>query len=414
MRLTSLARSFAYAPGDSPDTRFQKVAILIVAGACCVAGLVWSLMYLLVFGWVTATFLPFAFVVVVGSALLISHLTRQHLVAVYAQVACIIVVTAGIQWVIGGIFDSGFVLTWALLGPLIALMFFPIRHALAWLALYLICLAITAAGDSYLTAHRLPVPDGAQTLFFLLNLSMPAIVIFAFASYFVTNALREKQRADRLLLNILPEKIANTLKYQQGTIAEEHKNISVLFADIVEYTKYSSDKKPVDIVKNLNKIFYEFDTLVQRHRLEKIKTIGDAYMVVGGLPPHDGRHHQAIAAMALDMLAAIQQIRKEDGHPFELRIGIHNGDVVAGVIGHSKFAYDLWGDTVNLASRLEASATPGRIHVSASMQQILANRFLFEKRAPITLKGKGEVATFFLLGIRPDRDGMTEPRPPGR
>ena len=303
-------------------------------------------MYFLAFGPGLTAALPLLFVAIVGGALIISHLSRNHRPLVYAQIASIIYVTTCIQWSIGEAFNSGFVMAWASMGPLIALMYFTPRQSVIWLALFVVNVAITAIFNDHFAASGLEVAPDTKLLFFAMNLAMPAIIIFAFASYFVRSALSEKNKADRLLVNILPEKIARTLKSQDGVVAEEFDNVSVMFADIVEFTRYADAVNPVELVSKLNDIFQLFDQLANRHGLEKIKTIGDAYMVVGGLPEPDPNHARAIANMALDMQQTIATIRKADGQPFALRIGIHTGSVVAGVIGSTKFAYDLWGDTV--------------------------------------------------------------------
>jgi class 3 adenylate cyclase len=220
-----------------------------------------------------------------------------------------------------------------------------------------------------------------------MNLSVSSIVVFVFAGHFVTNAVSEREKANRLLLNILPEKAAQVLKTREGIIAEQYDDVSVLFADIVDFTQYSNAVSPDQLVSKLNEIFFRFDELTDKHGLEKIKTIGDAYMVAGGLAEPKPGHAETIAALALDMLSAIKEIEKERGGSFSLRIGIHCGPVVAGVIGKRKFAYDLWGDTVNIASRMESSGTAGAIQVSDAVYQTLKKKFLFKKRGAVDIKG---------------------------
>jgi class 3 adenylate cyclase len=209
---------------------------------------------------------------------------------------------------------------------------------------------------------------------------------------------REQERAERLLLNILPEPIAERLKDNQQSIAESFPDVTVLFADIVGFTQLAGHLPPTDLVNVLNRIFSAFDRLTERYGLEKIKTIGDAYMVVGGLPHHRPDHAEAIAAMALDMQAEIQRFNHEHQEAFKIRIGINTGPVVAGVIGIKKFIYDLWGDTVNIASRMESQGIAGRIQVSEATYRHLQTKFLFGKRGTIEVKGKGTMTTYLLLG----------------
>jgi class 3 adenylate cyclase len=213
-----------------------------------------------------------------------------------------------------------------------------------------------------------------------------------------------KQQSERLLLNILPRSIAERLKQTTGAIAEQYESVSILFADIVGFTPLSAQMSPIELVELLNQIFSEFDKLADKHGLEKIKTIGDAYMVVGGLPERKPGHLEAIAAMALDMQAAmpqfqtpkLAQLRGENS--LKIRIGISTGSVVAGVIGMKKFIYDLWGDTVNVASRMEAQGEPGKIQVTANARDTLRDLYHFSEQRKISVKGKGDMITYWLLG----------------
>jgi PAS domain S-box-containing protein len=212
-------------------------------------------------------------------------------------------------------------------------------------------------------------------------------------------ALRLAQnQSDRLLLNILPEKIAGELKQGKRTLAEHFNDVTVLFADIVGFTSLAAHLEPIALVDRLNQIFSAFDKLTQKYGLEKIKTIGDAYMVVGGVPTPQKNHAEAIADMALEMQRAIANFSHLNRQLLQMRIGINTGAVVAGVIGIQKFSYDLWGDAVNLASRMEASAEPGMIQVAPETYERLKEKYWFEKRGAIEIKGKGEMTTYWLMG----------------
>ncbi len=206
---------------------------------------------------------------------------------------------------------------------------------------------------------------------------------------------RENQR---LLLNVLPPRIAECLKLQTGIIAERFEDASVLFADIVGFTPIAGRLSPVELVELLNGIFSSFDELAKKHSLEKIKTIGDSYMIAGGLPEAHPDHLPAMGHMALEMLEAARKVKHSSGE-IKLRIGMHVGAVVAGVIGKHKFIYDIWGSTVNIASRLESHGTPGRIHVSQEVCLRLSKEFAFEARGSVELKGHGMMNTFFLNGL---------------
>jgi adenylate cyclase len=206
----------------------------------------------------------------------------------------------------------------------------------------------------------------------------------------------EQEKSERLLLNILPAPIAARLKHDQGIIAEQFDDVTVLFADIVDFTTLAARITPTELVGMLNQIFSLFDQLAEQHGLEKIKTIGDAYMVVGGLPAACADHAEAVADMALDMRRAIACFNAEQGELFTIRIGISSGSAVAGVIGTTKFAYDLWGDTVNTASRMESHGLPGHIQVSAATYKRLRKTYRFTARGRIDVKGKGAMRTYLL------------------
>ncbi len=208
---------------------------------------------------------------------------------------------------------------------------------------------------------------------------------------------KEKDTSENLLLNILPYAIANRLKLGEKIIADGFSEATVLFADIVSFTELSAKVPPVKLVCLLNEIFSEFDGLAEKYGLEKIKTIGDAYMVVGGLPMFRPDHAEAIADMALDMQNMIGKFATDLGEPFKIRVGINTGPVVAGVIGIKKFIYDLWGDAVNVASRMESHGMPDHIQVSDSTYAILKNKYNFTDRGKIMIKGKGEMQTYFLI-----------------
>ena len=210
----------------------------------------------------------------------------------------------------------------------------------------------------------------------------------------------EKDKSENLLLNILPKAVADRLKHGEQTIANGHAMVTVLFADLVGFTELARRTTPADLVSLLNGIFTAFDLLVEKHQLEKIKTIGDSYMLAGGIPLDRADHAQAVADIALEMIQALAALNAEKGTHLRVRIGINTGPIVAGVIGKRKFTYDLWGDTVNLASRMESSGVPGLVHVSESTHEALKAEFDLEERGITQVKGVGEVRTYFLKGRR--------------
>jgi len=224
----------------------------------------------------------------------------------------------------------------------------------------------------------------------------------AFAALAASNAelARERERSDRLLHAILPHAIAERLKAGEEIIADEHAAVTVLFSDLCGFTEFADRAGPRQVVELLDEIFGCFDRLATTHGAEKIKTIGDAWMAVTGLSPPRPDHAQAMAALALDLVAAFHDLRLRRDLPLDLRVGLHSGPVVAGVIGRGRFSYDLWGDTVNVASRMESRGVPGRIQLSAATRALIEDDFVVEDRGAIEIKGKGTVVTGLLVGRR--------------
>jgi class 3 adenylate cyclase len=238
----------------------------------------------------------------------------------------------------------------------------------------------------------------------VLNDSVPDVVLFA-AVLLLGEAVRtrralrlEQEKSERLLLNVLPASIAARLKQTEGVIADGFPDVTVLFADIVDFTRRSERIAPEQVVQALNDLFSVFDQHARQRGLEKIKTVGDAYMVAGGLPDPRPDHAHAVAEMAMAMRDEVARRTDPGGQPLAVRIGIDTGPVVAGVIGTSKFSYDLWGDTVNTASRMESQGVAGCIQVTARTYERLRDGYRFERRGPIFVKGKGEIVTYFLVG----------------
>jgi class 3 adenylate cyclase len=207
----------------------------------------------------------------------------------------------------------------------------------------------------------------------------------------------ERANSDRLLLNVLPKAVADRLKQGERTIVDSFRDATVVFADIVGFTSFSANMAPSRTVQLLNDLFSGFDKLAETYQLEKIKTIGDSYMVVGGIPTPSPEHAERCASMALDMLEVLKHFNHRNSTNLDLRVGLNSGPVVAGIIGTKKFSYDLWGDTVNVASRMESQGQPGMIQVSPTTYALLAGRFIFEDRGTIEVKNRGLMKTYNLI-----------------
>jgi class 3 adenylate cyclase len=262
----------------------------------------------------------------------------------------------------------------------------------------------------YLSVVNLPGQDRARLLGGLVSDLALMIVVMRLGEAVRTRRaldqahrllLAEQERSERLLLNVLPAPIADRLKQGEELIADDFPEVTVLFADLVDFTGRVRDATPERVVQVLDELFSALDGLAERHGLEKIKTVGDAYMVVGGLPTPRPDHARAVADMALAVREEVPRHLDPGGQPLVVRIGIDTGPVVAGVIGRRKFSYDLWGDTVNTASRMESTGVPGCIQVTERTWRRLRDGYRLERRGPVDVKGKGEMVTWFLVG----RDG---------
>jgi class 3 adenylate cyclase/energy-converting hydrogenase Eha subunit E len=276
---------------------------------------------------------------------------------------------------------------------------FPAAVAGGWIGMGMYLGFLSVAGllpESALPRHS-AVLVVANLLGMLICYQMDLALRRAFLA--LREVAEERERSERLLLNILPALIAERLKASEDAIAEHSDGVTVLFADIVDFTPLSARKTPQELVELLNRIFSGFDALADAHGLEKIKTIGDAYMAVAGLPKSWPDHAPRAARMALAMLDATARVAAETGEKLALRIGLHSGPVVAGVIGRRKFTYDLWGDTVNTASRMESHGVPGSIHCSEATATLLRGAFQLQARGAMEIKGKGEMRTFLVLNL---------------
>ena len=297
---------------------------------------------------------------------------------------------------LGGFQTSAMYFIWTVLSMSGMAIILRTRRRFAWLATFMLLTAGLGVAEQFIRLDAPPLPMWFESYMFANNTGLLGVMSFMLLDYYLVRLDDEKRRSEELLLNILPQPIADRLKQDKGAIADAVPDASVLFSDIVGFTKLSSQVTPAELVAILNEIFSRFDALADRHGVEKIKTIGDAYMAVAGLPVAREDHAAAIAAMALDMRDAMIDLRRELDADIRIRIGIHTGPVVAGVIGARKFAHDLWGDTVNVASRMESHGVAGAVQCSDDPRQMLGDQFAFESRGEIDIKGKGPMRTYLV------------------
>ena len=391
MRLVERLTSVGAQPTDSEDERIRKGALTIAAVVVCALTPLWVITYSVLDLPLSAA-IPFGYLVVSVVSLYFFAATKRYRVFRAVQLTLMLVLPFTLQWSLGGFAASSGVALWALACPLGALTVAGTREAVPWFVAYLALLSVSVALEPFL--EPADIPDPVQIAFFLGNIAGVSLTAYLMLQYFVREREREYERSERLLLNVLPEPVAQRLKRHEGVIADRFEEATVLFADIADFTPLSAGLAPEAVVELLNGVFSDFDRLAEEHGLEKIKTIGDAYMVAAGIPMPRPDHCRAIAEMALAMVAVTALHR--DG--VRLRVGIDTGPVVAGVIGRRKFIYDLWGDTVNTASRMESHGIPGEIQVTERVVAALDGGYLLEARGTIEVKGKGPMPTWILRG----------------
>jgi len=298
--------------------------------------------------------------------------------------------------VLGGLWPSGLTVLFGLVTVLAAAIILSPRATALWFTAFIASVVYAAVIPTWIDPRYIVDDPTADAV---LNIAVTASLTLAVVLYFARQRDRFQKQSDDLLHNILPDEIAERLKTNNAMIADHFDEASVLFADVVDFTPMSADMSPAELVGLLNSLFSAFDAFVAELGIEKIKTVGDEYMVAAGVPKRRADHAQAAADLALRMRDYIAATRIE-GHDIKMRIGIHSGPVVAGIIGTGKFSYDLWGDTVNTASRMESGGVAGSIQVSAATHKLLRNEYAFTPRGSVAVKGKGDMQTYILLARR--------------
>lgn len=402
--LPALARIGADPP-DSDEVRLQKTLLTFGSFMFIAAGFLWGVLYFS-FGELLAGSIPMGYAVISSLSLLIFHWTRRYNVFLFAQLFFILILPFLLMIALGGFIKSSAVILWSLLSPLGALLFGDPRTALRWLAAYL-SLAIISGYFEFHPLVSSSLSPMTVTVFFILNIgTVSAIAIFLLA-YFVGEKNRlfsllrgEQAKSENLLLNILPREIAAILKDESRTIAEHYAEASILFADMVGFTPLSAKLAPVEIVELLNEAFSYFDSLLDKYGVEKIRTIGDNYMVASGVPRRRKDHAQALVYMALEMRDFANSHTFRNGRRVSFRIGINSGPVIGGVIGKRKFVYDVWGDPVNVASRMESHGMGGNIQITRATYELIKDDFVCESRGLVAVKGKGNMEVWLVHSAR--------------
>ena len=393
-------------PRDDDDLRERKGLLVLISVLILPIAALWGFLYL-AFGSPVGVVPLVYFVILLGALIAFSRTRDFSQLLRVGQVAILFAPTLSMI-PLGGFIGSGGVGFWGILAPLGALVFSDVRGAARWFVAFLVVFLGSGIAGEMAGAIAPPIPVWFTTTMLALNIAVGGAIVFTLLAVFARQrrdaltALRlEQAKAENLLLNILPRSIADRLKDETQPIADQFDSASILFADVVDFTPWSERRTARQVVGFLDHLFSHFDALAERYGLEKIKTIGDSYMVAAGVPTPRPDHARALTLMAFEMLEAMRSSDGVGHAGLELRIGINSGPVVAGVIGRKRFLYDLWGDAVNTASRMESHGTPGRIQVTRATYELLVGEFECEPRGPIPVKGKGDIEAWYVVRRRP-------------
>ncbi len=388
--------------GDPDEIRLQKTLLVSIASAVIVAAILWGAIYY-ISGEFLAASIPLSYAFFSTLSIVIFAVTRHYRFFRFSQLLLILLLPFLLMVSLGGFVNSSAVVLWSLLCPLGALLFSEPRRAFWWFLAYLGLVIAGGLLQPYVRATN-NLSSTVKLMFFVMNIGAVSTIVFVMLNYFLgqknsfLKLLRvEQDKSERLLLNILPREIAEILKVENRIIADQFENASIMFADLVEFTQLTAELAPVEMVELLNEIYLFFDDLVEKYGLEKIRTIGDNYMVVSGVPRRRPDHAQALANMALEMYSFLEGFKTKTGKRLQYRIGINSGPLVAGVVGRKKFQYDVWGDAVNIASRMESHGVPGKVHITGTTRELVKDEFICEPRGTVRVKGKGQMETWFLM-----------------
>jgi len=392
--------------------REQLYQDLLITSSTIMAllSLLWGLVYLYT-GAVVAGAIPILYAALSFISIGYYALTGRYHLFRFTQLLVTLLFPVALMLVLGGFINSSGVILWSLTSPVGAMLFAGRRQASGWFLAFIVLVIVAGLADAGLlplgvAPVSLPSID-LTTTFFIMNVIGPSVVVFLLLAYSTRQRERsrellllEQAKSEQLLLNVLPQTIAARLKAGEGTIAECYDEASILFADIAGFTPLSAELGVEHVVELLNDIHSAFDAIVKRYGLEKIRTIGDGYMVVSGVPSPRPDHAHALIDAALEMLAFVRGWSSPHAGRIRHRIGINSGAIMAGVIGRAKFSYDVWGDPVNVASRMESAGLPDCIQISERTYELVKDAFICRPRGAIAIKGKGEMRTWLVEGRR--------------
>jgi guanylate cyclase len=382
-------------PADDQRTRLRKQAIVVTAVVITALATIWTLFYLAI-GRPVSALMPLIYQVGTVAGLVWFSRSRDLRHFGIIAVTLLLVCPTLLQWSLGGFENGSAVMIWAIGAPMAAMVVLDAKAAWLTYGAFAALVVISAVMDPMLAAGATPVPEGLRVTFFALDILGVSFATFLVLISFVRALDQERDRSDQLLANVFPTAIARRLRRGERLIADRMGGVTILFADIVDFSPLAARLPPNRLVEVLGRVFATSDRLADHHGLETIKTVGDCYMAVAGAPEAADDHARRAADMALELVPAIVAATAAIDCPVRVRVGIHSGEVVAGVIGDRRFAYDLWGPAVNLASRLESNGVAGCIQVSAATRDLLGDAYELEPRGTLDLKGIGPTDAWIL------------------
>jgi adenylate cyclase len=387
-------------PRDTADERFRRRLLVGVALVILPFALLWGYLYWVV-GEHAVALTPLAYAAGSTTSLIVFARTKNFAFLRMAQQVLILVLPALGTVMLGGVDEASGVVLWSLFAPLGAVAFDRPRRAWPWFAAFVATILLVLPLSEVVRPDGADLPNAFVRTLDVLNIVVVSSVAMVLLVTFARGREAAQARVEALLLNVLPADIAQRLQSDPNSIADAFDEASILFADVVDFTPLASRLDAREVVGLLDRLFTSFDELVDRYGVEKIKTIGDCYMVAAGVPTRRPDHAHALASLALEMRERAKQfLPGRDGHALQLRIGISSGPVVAGVIGRRRFLYDLWGDTVNMASRMEEHGTPDEIQITRPTWELLDDDFMTESIGLVDVKGKGKTEVWRLVGPR--------------
>ena len=397
---------------DEQEDKLRRSLLIFASAFMTLAVMLWLAIYWMM-GLNFSSNVPLAYQAVSVASLMYYHKTRNFPVFRFIQLSLFLFAPFIMQWSIGNSITASGVMLWALLAPVLAVVVTGWRESIPWFIAYIVLTAVSGYFDYFLDGgQQSGIPLKTIGVFFALNFAAMSSIIYFLIRYFALETekmknklnrqhkqlIEEQEKSENLLFNVLPTHIAQRLKNKQGLIADGYADVTVMFADLVNFTQLTEQMSPEQMVSLLNTIFSWFDSFSEKYGLEKIKTIGDAYMVAGGLTRDHQDYVANIADMALEIREFVGSHPELVKHNLSIHVGIATGPVVAGVIGTKRIIYDLWGDTVNIASRLTDEATGGLIRVDKATYNRLRQHYQFDRPGITHLKGKGDMATYDLIG----------------